>query len=327
MLKFSVIVPVYNAGEYLKVCIDSILDQTYKEFELILVDDGSTDNSPNICDEYAIKDSRIQVIHKKNEGVSMARQEAIVIAQGEYLVFVDADDSIIRECLEKIASHDGVDIIRYGLYTENSEGKIRVSLPYEREGYFEKKDIEEEIFPYLIQGICANYYTPSLCVHAFKRELFIRNMLRDKKITIGEDGACVIPCIYNSQSLYCIKECLYNYNYNNTSATKGSMVFSWSDPIDIVEHLATKIDFDRYDFEQQIYRMLVHKIFSVIVSQFNRKEKYYAIKKDILSYISKEPYRESIEKAHFSGSKKASAMMFALRHKQIWLIWLYSKIR
>lgn len=92
--KVSVIVPIYNAEKYLNKCLESIIGQTYKNLEIILVDDGSPDNSPEICDDWAQKDSRIRVIHKKNGGVSSARNAGIDLAQGDYIGFVDADDWI-----------------------------------------------------------------------------------------------------------------------------------------------------------------------------------------------------------------------------------------
>ena len=94
MPKISVIVPVYNVEKYLRKCIESILNQTFREFELILVDDGSTDSSGKICDEYALKDSRIKVIHKENGGASSARNAGLDVAKGEYIGFVDSDDWI-----------------------------------------------------------------------------------------------------------------------------------------------------------------------------------------------------------------------------------------
>ena len=94
MPKVSIIVPVYNTEEYLSECIESILDQSFTDFELLLINDGSIDKSGKICDEYAKKDSRIVVIHKENGGVSSARNKGIEIAQGEWISFIDADDWI-----------------------------------------------------------------------------------------------------------------------------------------------------------------------------------------------------------------------------------------
>lgn len=100
--KLSILIPVYNTGEYLRPCLDSVLAQTLQEWELLLIDDGSADESGAICDEYAAKDSRIRVIHKENEGVSAARNLGLELAEGEYVGFVDSDDRIEPEMFEQL---------------------------------------------------------------------------------------------------------------------------------------------------------------------------------------------------------------------------------
>ncbi len=158
-MKFSVIVPVYNAEKYLRECLDSILAQTYHDFELILADDGSTDRSPAICGEYAERDGRVRVIRQSNSGVVKARQIGVEAARGEYLVFVDADDRIERGYLERFALLPSVDIVRCG-YTLLTPGKaVKHPLP-EREGFYSKKEIEREMFPHLIQAKNAEYIFP-----------------------------------------------------------------------------------------------------------------------------------------------------------------------
>ena len=114
MIKFSIIVPVYNTEKYLDNCINSVIAQTYDNFELILIDDGSTDNSPMLCDEWAKKDSRIKAIHKPNGGVSSARNEGIRQAVGDNIIFIDADDFIHKELLERSLQYaDDYDVINY----------------------------------------------------------------------------------------------------------------------------------------------------------------------------------------------------------------------
>ena len=100
--QISIIVPVYNSEKYLGACIDSILSQSFRDIELILVDDGSRDSSPRICDDYAQKDGRVKVIHKANGGVSAARNDGLDIAKGEYVTFIDSDDWVEREFLSTI---------------------------------------------------------------------------------------------------------------------------------------------------------------------------------------------------------------------------------
>ena len=100
--KISVIVPIYNVEQYLRKCIDSIINQTYKNLEIILVDDGSWDNSPRICDEYAKRDNRIKVIHKKNGGLADARNTGLKMITGNYISFIDSDDYIEKTMYEKM---------------------------------------------------------------------------------------------------------------------------------------------------------------------------------------------------------------------------------
>lgn len=121
----TVIAPIYNQEHLLKRCINSILNQDYTEFELILIDDGSTDNSSQICNEYASKDSRIRVIHQPNSGVSLAGQKGLDYASGEWILFIDSDDYIELRAFTKISSYlKKSDIIIFNFYELNNQRKI-----------------------------------------------------------------------------------------------------------------------------------------------------------------------------------------------------------
>ncbi len=327
MPKFSVIIPIYNVEKYLNQCIDSVLHQAYIDFELILVDDGSSDGCPGICDEYRKNDNRVKVIHKKNAGVSLARQDGIAIATGEYLVFIDADDRVTNDFFEVISRYTNVDIIRFGCIVERSDGSFFERLPREREGLYEKCDIENEIYSYLVQSESARYYCPNLWRHVFKRELFVSNMVKDKVIKIGEDGACVIPCIYHAQSLFCIHKCLYIYNYNETSATKGKQVYPWDGPALIADHLKERIDITMYDFQQQLDRKIVHELFGVVISRFNTSKNYKDTRLDIMNNLEKNVYSNAIKKAYFKKNIKAKLMLIVLKYKIIFLCRIYNKFR
>jgi glycosyltransferase involved in cell wall biosynthesis len=125
----SVIVPVYNVEQGIGRCIDSVMNQSYSDWELILVDDGSSDRSGALCDEYAARDTRIRVVHKENGGVSMARNLGLDMAQGEWVVFVDGDDTISPNHLKLIKEHAEHDIIVFGMVIENytESGKLHYS--------------------------------------------------------------------------------------------------------------------------------------------------------------------------------------------------------
>ena len=129
----SVIVPVYNVEKYLRKCIDSIINQTYSNLQIILVDDGSEDNCSIICDEYVQLDMRIVVIHKKNQGLVLARKSGMQIAEGEYITFVDADDYIDIDAYEKIVAcinPDMPDIIAFDLIEEYPDKIVNLQKVY-----------------------------------------------------------------------------------------------------------------------------------------------------------------------------------------------------
>lgn len=130
-MKLSIIVPIYNVEQYLRKCVDSLLNQDMDDYEIILVDDGSPDTCPQICDNYAAVHKNIRVVHRKNGGLSAARNSGIEIAQGEYIMFVDSDDYIEPNVLRKLITqveHDNLDVLRYNYQNVNEQ--YEVFLPY-----------------------------------------------------------------------------------------------------------------------------------------------------------------------------------------------------
>lgn len=168
-MKLSIIVPVYNVETYLPRCIDSILQQTFKDFELILVDDGSPDACGKICDEYALQDKRVKVVHKENGGLSDARNAGLDVARGEYIGFVDSDDRISPEMYEKliaIAAETGADIVAGGLTLLNFQGEIIGKCPnpgitkvYTRDAFLKNfyPEVWLEIWPTVTDKIFRRY--------------------------------------------------------------------------------------------------------------------------------------------------------------------------
>jgi glycosyltransferase involved in cell wall biosynthesis len=325
---FSIIVPVYKIEKYIEICVHSIENQGFSNYEIILIDDGSPDNCPQICDSLARESDQIKVIHKDNAGVSKARGEGINAATGDYVIFIDGDDYITEGCLPALAEaieKTGADIICHGMKVENKQGVRSFELPY-RFGYYEKMDIANEIFPSLIQTIDAKYFPPSLCGKAIKRELFMRYNLVDEKATIGEDGACIIPCIFHANSMYLIKECFYFYRYNDNSATKGKKVFNWDWPEIVNTHIAHNIDLLGFDFVDQLNRKIVHDVFNVIVSQFNRNESYLNVRSGIKEELRRSFYHNAIRDCRFGKSLRTKLMEYAIRFHLLLPILLFSKV-
>lgn len=210
MQKISVIVPVYNSGQFLRRCVDSILAQTYPEFELFLVDDGSTDDSPGICDAYAAQDSRVQVIHQPNQGQSVARNNAIAQMSGDWVLFVDSDDWIHRESLER-------------LYHAAQEHNTKVSVA----GYGETTGEELEILP---EQLRVELWTPKdfyiqRYIHATLpvMKLIHREALGDLRFPVGkyiDDEYIVYRILFTQEKLAVIPAPFYAYFVNTASLTK-----------------------------------------------------------------------------------------------------------
>ncbi len=326
---FSIILPIFNAEKYIRQCVDSISNQSYKNFELILVDDGSPDHCPAICDDYAQKDQRIKVIHKENQGVSLARQTAVAVACGDYIVCVDADDWLADDYLEQFANviklYDA-DIVCCGAIWRFAGKDEEHHIPFEC-GFYNKAKMEQKIFPALIEASNGRYFPPSLWAKAFRRKLYEDHQLKNCKVDIGEDNACVKPCIYYAESMVLLKECLYFYRQNEESATKSRKAFSWCGPRLIAQHFEHQLPMDEQDFQKQIYRNVVHNLFNASVSQFNRKESYQKIKEDILREINDSYYRNAIEKSEYENSYyKGLLAKWSLKYKWVFLMRLYHKI-
>lgn len=225
MLEFSLIVPIYNVEKYLPDCIESILRQTYQDFELILVDDGATDHCPQICDEYAQKDSRVKVIHKKNGGLVSARNAGISAAAGEYVCYVDGDDMISNRLLETVYNK-GIkeyqsDIVIYGIKKLLCDHEELVTQKL-RPGFYSKKELEEEICPYIMydnrRPFCNGIIFPAACNKMIRRSLLAEHFCRDERIRMGEDNAFTFECVYYANSLTYVEDVLYYYNKTNENS-------------------------------------------------------------------------------------------------------------
>ena len=222
--QISIIVPVYNVEPYLEKCVQSIMNQTFTDWELILVDDGSTDGSGKLCDTLQEKYAGIKVIHQSNAGSTAARNAGLKCAAGQYIGFVDADDWIephMYECLWKYALGKNVDIVICGRY-EDIGRESRERNPKISEGYYGKDDLKRDVYPHMIiDGSLDEWGVfPVLWDKLWKRELVeSAQFALDERITMGEDAACVYPCILQAESIYVTHECLYHYRQ-----TTGSMI-------------------------------------------------------------------------------------------------------
>ncbi len=211
----SVIVPVYNAEKYLPFCIDSILNQTYKKIEIILVDDGSEDRSLDVCTEYAQKDNRIIVIQNKHQGVVITRKTGVENSKGDYCIFVDSDDWIAENLIETVlllTDNGDVDIVNYNMKSVDGEKIIEWSYTIPL-GIYEKHSLHkiykkmmfdfEEGCPGILQSLCTKLIRRTLLQSSIQSV--------DKRITMGEDAAVVYKSCLLAEKIAVTNKYLYFY--------------------------------------------------------------------------------------------------------------------
>ena len=275
--KISIIVPVYKVEPYIHKCVDSILNQTFKDFELILVDDGSPDNCGKICDEYGQKDNRVIVIHKANEGISSARNAGLDIARGEYIGFVDSDDYIEKDMYE----------ILYNICEDNKCDIASCSSII----YFQEKTVingghrliihnKEEAMRVMLEG---ELYDEVVWVKLFKK-----SVIEDIRFPVGkiyEDTAFTYKVINNSKRVATIGEPKYNYIKHENSIMSNAI-----QDIKIDAVIAYK---DMYKFMEKKYPGLCDLVAlklansSMIVMNLMAKKKNFRDYKDNYYKVSK----------------------------------------
>ena len=216
MFKYSIIVPVYNGEKYLERCINSIINQTYKNIELILINDGSEDGTGKICKKYSNNDTRVIYIKQDKYGVSYSRNKGIENATGDYITFIDADDYInvntIREMNKKILNNK-CDILKYSYVKESKWLKKNYKFSIQTDKKILKEEYEKKVIPYMFDTFDLSNVWNAI----FKIQL-IRNKKFDEKLSYGEDLKFMIESILDSQSLYIDSRNFYHYVYNKNSS-------------------------------------------------------------------------------------------------------------
>ena len=240
----SIIVPIYNASKTLARCVDSILNQEYTDFELLLMDDGSRDESSIICDEYAAKDTRVRVIHKENSGVSATRNMALDMAEGKYLQFLDSDDWITpnaTKLLVDAAEQNGCDMVIADFYRVVGE-RVSHKGAIEGEGILSREAFAEEMMENP-----ADFYYGVLWNKLFRRDIVEKNKLRmDEKLSWCEDFLFNLEYIRYCEKLFVLQVPIYYY-----VRTKGSLA---SQGMSITKTVKMKLMLFEYytDFYKQV---------------------------------------------------------------------------
>ena len=316
---FSVIVPIYNIEKYIRRCIESVLGQSFDDFELILVDDGSPDNCPSICDEYATKDTRIKVIHKKNGGLVSARQAGISIASGEYVFHLDGDDAICPDALEsahKIVQETQAEVVSFS-YRRYEKGIVGEEVVEDlvEEGLYNKAQIREQIYPKLLSDKNMQHLFYYVWGKALKRDLVLKHQLNvNPIISLGEDLSCMIPCYLEAQTVYMSKKAIYLYTIRDDSLTTDFKTGQITQIANVIMELRKMTGEMPEDFQQQISRYSCYMCFAILASaaKGNHSQAVGKIKELIQNSV----HREEIQKAHFEKLTIKSRIAIHLMKKE-----------
>ena len=224
----SVIIPVYNVEQYLRKCLESVIEQSYPELEIILIDDGSTDSSGNICDEYAKKDCRITVYHQSNKGVSATRNVGIQKAKGEWIVFVDSDDwietNLVETCISYMEDEENIDICFFGIQESDGEDakSIQSGMNIVNINKVDFQDLQFRIFNRDRCACCDKKLIKLSSPCKFYRKSMLQNneIFFDENLINGEDGLFNLYAYYYARKGVCIEYPFYHYRIRKGSVTR-----------------------------------------------------------------------------------------------------------
>ena len=315
---FSVIVPIYKVEKYLPRCIDSVLNQTCKDFELILVDDGSPDNCPAICDTYASQNANVKVVHKENGGLVSARQAGIKIASGEYVFNLDGDDALLPNALERaksIIEETGAEIVSFS-YKEWREGKTRDMInTIVPEGFYNKDDMQKNIYPHMLSDENMDHLFYFVWGRAIKRSLVTPHQLNvSTTISLGEDLSVMVPCYLDASSFYMDYTPVYLYTIRGDSLTTS---FTTKQLVQLTEVVETfcKISTNKPDdFEEQLARYSCFMCFAILAAA--AEGGHFGHLKEIEDIILNSVNKELIKKARFNKVTVKTKITYALMKKE-----------
>lgn len=261
----SIIVPVFNVEKYIEKCLKSLINQTYKNIEVIIIDDGSTDSSGIICDKYSKYDKRIKVIHRKNEGVSTARNEGMKQAKGDYIFFIDSDDYLDFDVIDKMVEElENADIIKisHKLIKDNKEIRRILNV-----GIFSKEEYIEKVLTGNIGGHSWGYL--------LSRDI-VNEVYFDKNTSCMEDTLFIVNCILKVDKIKCIDTSFYNHiiNENGITASANRIEKNINDymySLNEIEKILKKININNY-YKKDILEKRFKLIESELAKCSNKKD-------------------------------------------------------
>lgn len=341
-MEFTVIVPIYKIPEsILKKCLDSIVEQTFQDFELILIDDGSPDNCGDICEEYTNRHKLIKVIHKKNEGVAAARNTGISIAQGDWIVFIDPDDWVepnYLECFHDLIMKEDADIYMVSCFVNYPHRQV--DNPFFCDNVIYAEDALKDRL--MLQFLCPFIYGDNLCTadsgspwaKAYRKSLLNKyNIKFDERLHRMEDNKFNIIAYNKAKSIYFYNTFIYHYRkspFSGFSKFTSNIESFYEIFLDfifdfIVKEKKSQIFIDAYCVK------VLNSLYVYCKMKYFHKDNpsnFFNICRDIKSIISSNRYDFAIQNMNLSLlSKKELAFYYAAKYKSPILLWILFKIK
>jgi len=342
--KVSIIVPVHNASNYLEECVSSILEQTYTNLEIILINNASIDNSLELCHQLSKKDARVVVIHTDEPGVSNARNLGLDAMTGDFVTFVDSDDWLEHNCIERALyelEKEHADVSIWSFFKNLPQHELRLAmLPSEKSCFV--TDVEKE---YLYRKAIDAYYdrissSDDVSVGTtwgklYKAELIQTNKLRFvKSLTRAQDVIFSIHAFKYAKKIHFFDECLYHYRIHDTSTCQSSRYIEDTQlPFNaLAEEILTFVN--DVDFKNNLLAVAYCRIVRIIYWHLDHnyfhaenKKPFLARRREFLSLISKGYYKEALDKVELAKlPKQRKVMVILLRKHMVYTFYLFEQL-
>ena len=342
MALISIIVPVYNIDEkYLRKCIGSLIDQTFTDIEIVLVNDGSTNNSGEICDEYANIDYRIKLLHQDNKGVSAARNNGMKFASGDWITFVDADDWIELDFCEKlknvILKYEDIDFLMFALKVNHLDKEFENPF-WNEEFTFLNKESKEELQIQLLYKTISKFSPPHNMVGVAVCKLYKAKFLKENNLTfkenlpLSEDGVFAFHALEKSEKVIYINEFLYHYRKHSESATfkyRKDAVLDYTKGMKELENCLSIYN-KGYQFYKALYFRAILNISAICNQLYCHKynqESFIEKIKGIRNLCKTHPYNTAIKKIgvryYFEKSTHFQKLKFLLLKSKAYTLYYY----
>lgn len=333
----SIIIPVYNVEKYLDRCLKSVIGQSYSNLEIILIDDGSTDHCPKMCDDWSQKDNRIKVFHKKNAGLGMARNTGLDNASGDYVFFIDSDDYIeldtVKKCVST-AADTKAEIVIYGFNNVRDDKVVGAYPPKAEKRYYSDAEVQDEFLPLLIANDPRTHRVRDLvmsaCACMYSMSLIRRAQWRfvSEREIISEDVYSLLQLYKYVQSVAIIEEAFYNYCYNEVSLSHSYRKDRYVKLVDFYNksiQLARECGFSDIVIDKIKHLFIAFVIGALkLIAQSDDPQRRIDFKKIVVDPVLQETLHSIIL---VDGTLSRKIFLFCLKHKIYSLAFIFAKLK